>query len=127
MAKILIVDDEFHYRDPLQRVFSYEGFDVRTATSGQEALEVSRSFVPDVIVVDWMLRNHVDGLQVAEMFRVLNPRIQAILITGYLAANLGLHAQTHRFAQCLTKPFRLDDLMAAVRKAAVWANRPEGT
>jgi len=118
MKKILVIDDEPGYRDPLGSLLAEEGFDVRTAASRQEALKIAASFAPDILIVDWVLKNREDGLVVAEEFQAKNPRLRTIVITGYPTAGLEKRVEALACARCLTKPFRLSELIDAVREAA---------
>ena len=68
MPKVLIVDDERSYRDYLGRFLAREGHEVQLAATGREAIDGGCRFRPDVLVVDWMLKDHVHGLQVTEAF-----------------------------------------------------------
>jgi response regulator RpfG family c-di-GMP phosphodiesterase len=79
----LIVDDEPSYRDHLERFLVREGYDVRTASTGEEALTIGREFSPSVILADWMLKDHVHGLQVAKTLRDWRPDMQILLMTGF--------------------------------------------
>ena len=117
MKKVLIVDDEPSYRDPLRSALSSEGLEMRTAADGRDAFKVAAGFGPDILIMDWVLRNREDGVQVAETLIKKNPNLRLIMITGYPTA--GLEAQIKDFgpAQILAKPFRLDELIAAIRNA----------
>jgi two-component system OmpR family response regulator len=78
-VRVLIVDDEPSYRDYLERYLKREGYGVRTASTGEEALAIGEVFSPHVILADWMLKDHVHGLQVAETLRDLKPDLQILL------------------------------------------------
>ena len=114
-AKVLIVDDEPAYRDTLRLLVPYEGYEVETASTEQEALDIAARFSPDVLVIDWMLKDHTNGLKVAEKLRADHPKMQVVVISGYPAASL--EQQVHSFSpiQFLTKPFALSDLLQAIK------------
>ena len=116
--KILLVDDEPSYRDSLGHILSHESYDVRTADGAKAAVEVAHDFVPDILIVDWMLRDAMDGVQVAQSLRALNPRLKTIFITGYRTSRLENQMREVPFAQFLNKPFSLDDFLEAIRMAA---------
>jgi DNA-binding response OmpR family regulator len=123
MVKILIVDDEQGYRDPLQSLLSREGHEVRAVASGREALEIAADFAPEVVIVDWMLRDYRDGLELVETLRQRTPQVKTILITGYPTATLETQATGISACQFLAKPFTLSQLTAAIR-AAVGETNP---
>ncbi len=117
MAKVLVVDDEPMYRENLQEVISEQGHDVETAHDGRSAIEVAKRSCPDVLIVDWMLQNDLCGLEVAETLQALNPRLATIIITGYPAQELRNQAEASKVFAFLEKPFELDDIREAVRRA----------
>jgi len=117
MTKIFIVDDEPSYRDSLNLILSYEGYDVRTAADGISALQAPDSFVPDVLIVDWMLRGNMNGLDVAKTLLESNPRMRTIVITGYPTPRLAAQVEGFGAAQVLAKPFGVDELLAALESA----------
>ena len=98
--RVLIVDDEPSYRDYLERYLLREGHNVRTAATGQEALEIGKEFAPQVILADWMLKDHVHGLQVAETLREHRPELQILLMTGFPASAFGSSARAAWNSAC---------------------------
>ncbi|MBN1588727.1 MAG: response regulator [Pirellulales bacterium] len=118
MKKVLVVDDEPDYPQLLSIILTKEGFDVKTAADGNEAREVAEAFVPDVLVVDWMLQGSEDGLQVAEHLTEMNPTLRTILITGYPSLDLETRVEQIPSAQFLSKPFTPAHLIDLVREAA---------
>jgi len=116
--KVLLVDDEPSYRDSLGHILSHEQYDVRTASSAKIAMNVAGEFVPDILIVDWMLRDEMDGVEVAQSMRSMNPALKTIFITGYRTSRLENQMREVPFAQFLSKPFALDDFLEAVRLAA---------
>jgi CheY-like chemotaxis protein len=63
MANVLVVDDEEVYRTYLSGWLTRDGHEVQIASNGQEAIEIGKAFPPDVLIVDWMLKNEYYGLQ----------------------------------------------------------------
>ncbi len=120
--RVLLVDDEPSYRDSLGHILSHEDYDVRTASNGKAALDVTDDFVPDILIVDWMLRDEMDGVEVAQNMRSANPGLKTIFITGYRTSRLESEMRAVPFAQFLSKPFSLDDFLEAVRLAAGQGN-----
>ncbi len=125
MVRILIVDDEQGYRDPLRSMLSREGHEVRAAATGREALEIAADFAPEVVIVDWMLRDYRNGPELVETLRQRTPQAKTILITGYPAATLEARAAGIPACQFLAKPFTLGQLTAAIR-AALGGAHPNG-
>ncbi|HUI28636.1 MAG TPA: response regulator [Candidatus Acidoferrales bacterium] len=63
-SKILIVDDDANARMILNQLLVKSGYEVREATNGKEAFEMAKEFMPDVMILDWMMPE-VDGEQLA--------------------------------------------------------------
>jgi len=117
MATVVIVEDEDSLRETLSRYLTHEGYDVIAAASGYEALEAGIEASPDVLVADWMLKSHVHGLHVSEVFRALHPRLNTILITGFSSRDLLEQSDRQGVLRLLEKPFDLQELQDAVRQA----------
>jgi two-component system, OmpR family, response regulator len=115
MTKIFIVDDEPSYRDSLDLILSYEDYEVRTAADGIAALEIAGSFVPDVLVVDWVLRGNMNGLELAKTLLESNPDMRIIVITGYATPWLVDQVEDIKGAKVLAKPFGVDEILAALK------------
>ncbi|OPX39932.1 MAG: DNA-binding response regulator [Desulfobacteraceae bacterium 4484_190.1] len=113
---ILVVDDEEDISGLLQFNLSREGYEVRCAGSGEEALEEACSDPPDLILLDLMLPG-IDGL---EVFRQLKYRdktrdIQVIMLTAKgeeadIVTGLEMGADDY-----VTKPFSIKVLLARVK------------
>ena len=107
MPKVLVVDDEEVFLSSLVFFLSQEDYEVRAVTSGQEAIEIGTSFAPDLLVVDWLLPEPIDGIEVAETLKQANSEIQLIVITGCSSEEVSPRLGSFPNARCLEKPFRL--------------------
>ena len=115
-ARILIVDDERHNRQLLEIMLGPEGFHLRAAASGEEALAMVRDQLPDLILLDIMMPG-MDGYQVAARIKgdPATKNIPVIMITALDdrdARMLGLNAGAEDF---LTKPVDRAELSVRVR------------
>jgi DNA-binding NtrC family response regulator len=115
--RVLIVDDESRYRVYLSAKLGSLGHEVAVADSGRQAIERGLFFRPNVLVSDWMLRNHVHGLHVVDALRAVDAGLPAILMTGFPSRDLRSQARSSRVVEFLEKPFELGDLVAAVERA----------
>jgi DNA-binding NtrC family response regulator len=85
MRRILIVDDEPNFREPLAGVLR-QHYEVWTAASAEEVLaqiHADGSQCPDALVVDVMLGSHVSGVELATSIYALCPRVRTVLVTGF--------------------------------------------
>ena len=85
MTKVLVVDDSALARKLLIGIFAAEGdFEVASARNGHEALEMARSFAPDVITLDIRMPD-MDGLAFLDRLMVENPR-PVVMVSSLTAA-----------------------------------------
>ncbi len=117
MANVLIVDDEEIYRSYISDWLTREGHEVRSASNRHEAVITAKSFRPDLLIVDFLLRDEYYGLQVVDAIRELSPELRTILITGYPSESLHRDALNARVFRVIEKPFHMVDLVAAVSNA----------
>ncbi len=81
--RILIVDDELIVREPLKELFSDRGWDVETASCGQEALGLLSQAEPfDVIIADYYMP-HLNGLEFLKRVNLKYPGTYCIMLTAY--------------------------------------------
>ena len=105
------------YLVQLQIALETEGYVIKTASSGREAIDIGTRFRPDVIVVDWMLKHHVHGLHVVDALRTVCPNLQAILVTGFASDDLRVDAGSKQIIRFIEKPFDRDEIRKAVQQA----------
>jgi two-component system OmpR family response regulator len=113
-VRALVVDDEAALGDLLRMALRYEGWDVRTAASGQEALAEARTFAPDVIVLDVMMPD-LDGLQVLQRLRAAGSDVPVLFLTAKDAVDDRVAGLTAGGDDYVTKPFSLDEVIARLR------------
>ncbi len=118
MATILVVDDERQIRESLSALLCARGVGlVETAANAREATEIALRQPPDLLIVDWMLGDDVDGLQLAETLRQTNPHLETIFVTGYLSSELQKKTQTRTRTRVFSKPCPHEELMQAIDEA----------
>lgn len=111
--RILIVDDKKELRTLLKQYFIQEGFEILTASDGQEALFVARHEKPDLIILDLMMPN-MSGYEFMHVY-TREAETPIIILTAKLEENekvLGLELGADDY---VTKPFSLRELTARVR------------
>ncbi|MCP4715662.1 MAG: sigma-54-dependent Fis family transcriptional regulator [Deltaproteobacteria bacterium] len=114
---ILVLDDEPHIRDLLRIRLESHGYDVVTASTGGEALEIARSTLLDLAVIDLKLEDGEDGLAVMEDLFLINPDLPVIILTAHGSISNAVEAMK-RGAYCyLTKPYKSEELSLHVVKA----------
>lgn len=112
-AKILVVDDEPTIVNTLNAYLEREGFTVRTALDGASALELARSFQPDLIVLDVMLPG-MDGLELLSTLR-RESNVYVMLLTAKTEETDKIVGLTMGADDYITKPFSPRELVARVK------------
>lgn len=102
-VRVLVVDDTEHVRRFVADMLAVDGFDVvATAANGHEALALTASLDPHVIVMDLKMPD-IDGLETSRRIRALRPGQQIVLYTAYLDATIEQQAAEAGVALCLGK------------------------
>jgi two-component system OmpR family response regulator len=112
--RILAVDDESSLTELLSMAMRYEGWQVSTAASGNEAVKAAREVRPDAIVLDMMLPDF-DGLEVMRRVRSEDPDVPVIFLTAKDAVADRINGLTASGDDYVTKPFSLEEVIARLR------------
>jgi len=115
---VLIVEDEPDLMDVASALYISMGYEVLTASSGQEALALLSTRRVDILFTDVIMPNGMNGVELATFVREHYPDVKVILASGYPLPALKLeHNNLSEFA-FVNKPYRLSDLARALRSAA---------
>ena len=113
MPTILIADDDHKITDMLRRTLTYEGYNVVTASDGQEALDQAQAHRPDLVVLDWMMPK-LDGLEVARRLRAAD-NTPILMLTARDAIEDRVEGLDVGADDYLVKPFAPAELLARIR------------
>ena len=116
--RILIADDEALIRQDIKEILIESGYEViAEAKDGYHALELAKSTLPDLMVLDIKMPN-INGLEAAEEIQVaLNKRIPTVILTAYNQPELIEKAGNIGAFAFLIKPVKPQDLIAAIETA----------
>jgi CheY-like chemotaxis protein len=112
-TRVLIVDDDQDIRETLELLLVTEGYDVKTARHGLEALEVLRGWLPSLIVLDLMMPE-LDGwgFRARQVSHELWATIPVIVLSA--THELQRQAEVLGAAAVVQKPFDLDGLLGTI-------------
>ena len=116
LAKILVVDDEKIIADSLKQGLEKEGYDVITASSGEEGLEYFMIESPDITLLDINLPR-MDGIKVLDAIKKFDKDAIAIMITAYGGVDSAVRAMKMGAYDYVEKPFDLARLNIILKKA----------
>ena len=112
--KVLTVDDEPSLTELLAMAMRYEGWEVTTAATGNDAVRAARAIKPDAIVLDMMLPDF-DGLEVMRRIRTEQPDVPVIFLTAKDGVSDRITGLTAGGDDYVTKPFSLEEVIARLR------------
>lgn len=115
---VLVADDNVDIAQTLQAVLELEGHKVRLAFDGQQAVDLCRAQIPEVVVLDIGMPK-LDGLQAARAIRDLpgGNGVFLVALSGWGQANDVKNAKEAGFDRHITKPANLDELLRLVASA----------
>jgi DNA-binding response OmpR family regulator len=123
-TRILVADDDPSILRLLQLNFELEGFEVHTASDGEDALAKARSTSPDVVVLDVMMPG-LDGWEVCRRLKEDEAmhEVPVILLTALGQEQERRHGMSVGAAEYVMKPFDPEELVSVVRGTLTGAGR----
>ena len=112
--RILVVDDEASISDLIATSLRFVGYEVQTAASGSQALQVAEEFKPHAIVLDVMLPD-IDGFEVCEKLRNEGTQVGVIFLTAKDDTRDKVQGLTRGGDDYMTKPFSLEELVVRIK------------
>jgi DNA-binding NtrC family response regulator len=116
-VELLLVDDEDDFRESAAHYFRRRGHHVTAVSSGREALDATRQKQFDVAVVDVHMPT-MDGVALLKKLRGEGEHLQVLMLTGGATVSTAVASLKAGAIDYVTKPIRLADLEALIRKAA---------
>jgi DNA-binding response OmpR family regulator len=112
--RILIIEDDKAIARLLRDNLTYEGFVVESSETGSDALRKAKQFVPDLVLLDLMLPNGVDGFDICRSLSQGASRVPVIILTARGEKQDRVRGLKLGADDYVTKPFALDELLARV-------------
>lgn len=113
---VLVVDDEEHIVNTIEKYLSFNQYTVFMATNGIEALEIYRSNAPQIIISD-MFMPGLNGLDLLQDVRKNDSETEFIMLTGNSDMAIAIKALKENASDFLIKPVDLEVLLHSVQKA----------
>ncbi len=122
-GNILVVDDEAQITRVLKTTLSSQGYGIRSASDGEEALQLMKDWTPDLVVTDLRMPN-MDGLELCRRIRT-ESHIPIIVLSVKGEEKIKVEALDAGADDYITKPFSINELLARVRAALRRASTPQ--
>lgn len=126
--EVLIVDDDFDFVETTEIVLKSNGYETRTAHDGEEALEKVMEKVPDIILLDIMMKTKGDGIWASEQIRSKEnaKKVPIIMITAvnqdadmlkfHFEKDAGTDSSYIPVNVFMEKPIEIKDLLAEINR-----------
>jgi DNA-binding response OmpR family regulator len=119
-GRVLVIEDDTEITDALRRSLRHEGYEVRTAGDGVEALDAAAEFFPDLIVLDLGLPR-LDGIEVCKQLRA-DGDVPILILTARTETDDRVTGLDSGADDYLVKPFERQEFLARIR--ALLRRRP---
>jgi DNA-binding NtrC family response regulator len=114
--RLLIVEDDEVFLRPLRRALELGGYDVLTAGSGEEALDLLKAEDADLVLTDQRLPG-MDGVQLVRRLKAEQPEVAVVVMTAYGTIGEAVEATRRGAEDYLVKPFEPAEILLVVRRA----------
>ncbi len=114
-SRILVVDDEEALRTVLSSELVNAGYDVTTASDGDEAISVVQNKKFDLVLLDIKMPR-VDGFEVLKFIKKNLPAIKVIMLTGFADLKNAIESKKHGAEDFVSKPYDLVDLLTTIER-----------
>lgn len=116
MSTILIIDDDDQLRISFERLLKEEGYQVRTAASGEAGLRLIAEALPDLVVLDVRLPG-ISGLEAFGRIHQIEPKLPVIVMTAYGTTETAIEATKMGAFDYMIKPFDIPQMLATIGQA----------
>jgi DNA-binding NarL/FixJ family response regulator len=128
---ILLIDDEKVLLETVSDDLKESGYKVTTAVSGEDGLRSFKTLQHDLVIIDLKMES-MDGLEVSQKIKELNPETPIMILTGYGSMETAIEALRLDLDDYVLKPVNRDDLFEKIRqclkkKRTLHPNNPKPT
>lgn len=113
--RAVVADDEPNLAELLSMGLTMQGWQVKIANNGDEAVKLSREFRPDVLVLDWMMPG-LTGIEALTKIRTFAPETPALFLTAKDAVEDRIEGLASGGDDYVTKPFSMEEVILRVHR-----------
>jgi DNA-binding NtrC family response regulator len=115
-TRVLIVDDEEKFTQPLAERLRLRDYDVTTSQSGEDAVTKVKKYNYDVVILD-VLMPGMDGIETLRKIKKIKPLTEVIMLTGHATVETAIEGMKLGAMDFLMKPCETEDLVSKIQKA----------
>jgi two-component system cell cycle response regulator len=126
-GKVLIVDDAPDTLEIIQKLLAFEGYEILTAQTGEEALKKAETEKPEVVLLDINLPG-IDGNEVLRRIRQIDSIVSVVMLTAFATVDNAIHALQEGASDFIKKPFENEHLIHMVNQCMekYWTLKEKG-
>lgn len=114
-ARLLVLEDDAQLRNVMETVLKSQGYDVQTASSGQEAVKLTLQAPFDLIIADIRM-DGMDGLEALRQAKESQPEVGSLVVSGYASPDDTARAEALEVGGYLKKPIKMNVLLEHVQR-----------
>ena len=115
--RALVVDDEQDFLETLVNRLGKRSIDTTGVRSGEEAVEVMKKKLFDVVILDIKMPGGMDGIETLREMKKIQPLAEVILLTGHASVETSIEGMKLGAFDYLIKPIKLEDLLTKMAQA----------
>jgi DNA-binding NtrC family response regulator len=115
--RALVVDDEVDFLETLVNRLGKRNIDTTGVRSGEEAVEVMKKKLFDVVILDIKMPGGMDGIETLREIKKLQPLAEVILLTGHASVETSIEGMKQGAFDYLLKPIKLEELVTKMAQA----------
>jgi DNA-binding NtrC family response regulator len=115
--RALVVDDEPDFLETLVNRLGKRSIDTAGVRSGEEAVEVMKKQLFDVVVLDIKMPGGMDGIETLREMKKIQPLAEVILLTGHASVETSIEGMKLGAFDYLIKPIKLEELLTKMAEA----------
>ena len=114
MSTILIVDDEKNILKMLSQGLTLKGYNTLTASSGETALQRCKSEAVDLVLLDIMMENGIDGIETLKRLLDQHPHLNVVMMSAQQDIEIAVKTWELGAKHYITKPVSMDKIMSNI-------------
>jgi DNA-binding NtrC family response regulator len=115
--RALVVDDEQEFLETLVNRLGKRGIDTTGVRSGEEAVEVMKKKLFDVVILDIKMPGGMDGIETLREMKKVQPLAEVLLLTGHASVESSIEGMKLGAFDYLIKPVKLEELLTKMAQA----------
>jgi len=115
--RVLVVDDEEDFLETLVKRLNKRQIDTTGVRSGEEAVELMKQKLFDVVILDIKMPGGMDGIEALREMKRVQPLAEVILLTGHASVETSIEGMKLGAFDYLMKPIKLEELMVKLAQA----------